>query len=356
MISIKDSGRSNQIKYVTALFDENCKLQAIETLRYRNINKVSIDKNVSTVTLEFATDQPPISITAQSSGGRTVKGHSERVALAKAINKAIKDGIEPFINRATFKDEKLPEPTEFDLFKDILKSLVKITIYTERMPCTRDGADGSEQCDKFFAKLFEGVNYTFYYSIPLGRMNGSQINQELQQQVTLANKTYHDYLSTREKILDITKQLEQVADVDTTSLIQEKTKLEDKLKKIEDLYKPLSKTTDSIEKNTTTAAIVKTNTETESSHPTMSGLLSAFETPEASGLFKEHNAENTSTTHQITRTEETTSLQAAHTNIQPFPEGDVLAKQKDIDNTSKDESPLTKYIKITHPKPSPKSS
>lgn len=356
MISVKDSGRSNQIKYVTALFDENCKLQAIETLRYRNINKVSIDKNVSTVTLEFATDQLPISITAQSSGGRTVKGHSERVALAKAINKAIKDGIEPFINRATFKDEKLPEPTEFDLFKDILKSLAKITIYTERMPCTRDGADGSEQCDKFFAKLFEGVNYTFYYSIPLGRINGSQINQELQQQVTLANKTYHDYLSTREAILDITKKLEQVADVDTTSLIQEKTKLEDKLKKIEDLYKPLSKTTDSIEKNTTTATIVKINTETESSHPTMSGLLNAFETPEASGLFEEHNAETSSTTPQITRTDETTLLQAAHTNIQPFPEGEALAKQKDIDNTSKDKSPLTKSIKITHPKPSPKSS
>lgn len=211
VFSIKESGHSQQIEYVKALFSEDCNLEATAALNYREINNVSIEKNVSTVTLEFNTGEL-ISISAQSSGGNTVLGHSERVALAQAINKAITDGMDLVSGCQLISNIRLPPIEELNSFKSILQSLKKIKIYTERMPCTRNGRDGSEQCDIFFAKLFENVNYEFYYSIPLGVKTGIEINNELDKQVSEANIVYKQYLQHNETLENIEQQIKNIDD------------------------------------------------------------------------------------------------------------------------------------------------
>jgi hypothetical protein len=201
VLSIASSGRSHQQEYVKALFNEDCKSEVIGALLYRfNLqNKVTKEINIATITLEFALGEK-ISSTTRSSG-RGIKGHSERLALAIAINEAIFKELEQFKGLPIIENTVNPDPTIFYSYTEALKSLTKVKVYTERSPCTRDGQDGTEQCDKFFAKLFENVNYEFYYSIALGKKTGFELNQELSEQAESANRVYNDCIRLKEIIV-----------------------------------------------------------------------------------------------------------------------------------------------------------
>ena len=320
VFSIKESGHSQKIEYVKALFNENCNLQAMNALQYRKTNHVSIEKNVSNVTLEFSTDRL-ISVSAQSSGANTVLGHSERVALVKALNKAIADKMELFTDHQPISNTQFPPIEELNQFKSVLQSLKKITIYTERMPCTRDGRDGSEQCDIFFAKLFENVNYEFYYSIPLGTKFGIEINNELDIQVKKANAVYEEYLKYKDRLQNIESELKNIdnklqeelknnpitredgSDVpgfelnaNQKSLIQtkerlvlEKRQLMDNCKKIEEQNHTQLSTGSSI--------LLSTKLKSGDQSISEKARLGDFKTKEASKLFEKHEqAESTVST------------------------------------------------------------
>jgi|GEM_PF-1498310 hypothetical protein len=187
--SLAASNRTVHVQYTVALSNKYCAEEAEKALLHRcNPSKpIPVEENVATVTLYFSTGRK-ISKTIES-GGCGIKGHSERRALALAINESIEQKIEPFIGITKIIDTLRPDPSEFEKYKLALSSLSKIVVYTERVPCTIDGRDGTEQCDKFFAKLFEGIrDYKFYYSIKLGFRKAME--QDLLKQAADAHQVY----------------------------------------------------------------------------------------------------------------------------------------------------------------------
>ena len=163
MPSLFQENRITYIKYSEALLDQRCALEAIRAIAYRFTDNPTKQElrytcNVATVTLHFIESLQSITKTEQSSGTQNTTGHSERRALAKAINKAIDLQIGVFKGLFKINNTNLVSSEELNRFKIALKTVSSITVYTERVPCTKS-RQGIEPCDIFFAKLFEGINY-----------------------------------------------------------------------------------------------------------------------------------------------------------------------------------------------------
>lgn len=193
MPSLYQENRITYIKYSEALFDQRCSLEATKAIAYRftdNPTKKELRYtcNVATVTLHFIEGLESITETEQSSGTQNTTGHSERRALAKAINKAIDLRVGEFKGLFKINNTSLVSSEELNRFKSALKSVSSITVYTERVPCTKSRQEGIEPCDIFFAKLFEGVNSMFYYSVKLAL--GNEMEQTLKKEAEEAYSFY----------------------------------------------------------------------------------------------------------------------------------------------------------------------
>lgn len=195
------SNKKIHIVYINTINDDSqCRDEAFETILYRLKNNIHSYHNVATITLNIPADGPipqfNIQVTKESAG-RGLPGHSERRALALAINKAIEAKVKGFVALPPINNTIAPEPEEFDKYKEALKNLTEIKFYSERIPCARDYGR-YESCDKFFSHLLEGSNYSFYYSIQLNQ--GSTMNIDLEQQVNgvkLYLKTHVDELTKK---------------------------------------------------------------------------------------------------------------------------------------------------------------
>jgi len=189
------SERKTEISYSDALNNEACHKEATASILHRLSSHEGINKtqnNIATVTLTFPANAPVPEVNIQmtvESAGRGLLGHSERRALALAINWAIDNQVKEFSGLRKFVNTINPASEEFEAYKEVLKSLKEIRFYTERVPCTRS-IRPNDSCDVFFSKLLEGGNYHFYYSVSL--MSGEQMTNNLQRQA----KDAQQYLKT----------------------------------------------------------------------------------------------------------------------------------------------------------------
>lgn len=163
---------TTQINYEDAIAEQsNCVNEAQATLLERrsglerNLREPLVNNflnNIATITFEFS-DGYKITQTAQSAGAGTAQtGHSERIALATAINEAIdRDRLE-FKNLPKIELASLARPEIFNHYRDVLNNLQFVRCYTERQPCTY----GVLSCEKFFSRILNN-RHMFYYSIPM---------------------------------------------------------------------------------------------------------------------------------------------------------------------------------------------
>jgi hypothetical protein len=172
--------------YHKALLSPFCGEESKETLNHRKkSNDPNCDRNVATVTLKF--NEITIMEAAISSGEFNFDGHSERRALAIAINKAIEKPLPGFVGLQKFSDTLNPPAKEFEKFKGALQSLNSITIFTEREPCSKPKATPL-RCKQFLENILLNTNYNVYssvtYMFPPDRMT-----KELKYQVDIIQKT-----------------------------------------------------------------------------------------------------------------------------------------------------------------------
>lgn len=177
--------KAKQKAYLDAVVSQECGLEACEVLNYRlTMVDIAPGQNVAAISLFFSDDSTVIK-TQESSGTKILKGHSERRALALAINESIDRQLGMFKGMIKITNCTQVEPDELMRFQYALSQLKKITIYTERVPCSKPDNAGNDSCDKFFANLFKRPNYQFYYSVELGY----KMIEDLKEQVStcLAN-------------------------------------------------------------------------------------------------------------------------------------------------------------------------
>ena len=152
---------------------------ACNTLHHRLIRGLGVGQNVATFMLDFK-DGRAILKTVESSGTRDLRGHSERRALAIAINEAIKNNLGLFSHQQPINNIFMPEPSEFERFKIALQALKSVQLYTERIPCNLVTAE-IPGCQQFFSALLQNVPHMFYYSIEAGESN--RVHRELTEEI-----------------------------------------------------------------------------------------------------------------------------------------------------------------------------
>lgn len=177
-----------ELSYMQAMSSgSGCQKEASDTFQYRSKQKVPFSQNVATITLKFL-DGQAITMTAQSvpitilsttnETYYTPNGHSERWALVLAINEAIEKEISNATDLSPLQGEdptKSLQHQKENLQTFLRGSISEIIVYTERIPCAglnknlKSSAYSSDYvpCDEFFADFFQGLNYKFYYSVPL---------------------------------------------------------------------------------------------------------------------------------------------------------------------------------------------
>ena len=140
----------------------DCRVEA-----YWKTSNFGCDHNVATVELSFSDGKPPIQCSSVSipNGQGNTEGHSERRALALAINQAIKDNRTGFagLPSINFSSKGIPDFTSAKKQLEALKATRNIQVFTERAPCLQGTPDS---CAIFLNTILTGTNHQVYYLVP----------------------------------------------------------------------------------------------------------------------------------------------------------------------------------------------
>lgn len=154
---------------------------------------ISGEKNVAVVCIRHADNsvsmEAAISGEARGEWSNGPPGHSERIALRKAINKAIADK-KPEFNGLSAIDEltNLEKPSVFSLYQKALKQC-QIDIFSDRGPCDKDYFGGTKiPCNIFFGIVLQELSHRFFCATPYLQDCSEIMTREIESQLSLSNK------------------------------------------------------------------------------------------------------------------------------------------------------------------------
>lgn len=165
---------------------DDIRLLLKKVLKTRKKANVSSGTNIAVVRLKHRDDTVTI---IPSLTGSDLSGHSERLALRDAINKAIVDNKPEFVGCVSIaEDIELNDSRIFDRYRMALHACKVVDIFSDRGPCSHDYKQKNrETCDEFFARILP-PNHRFFYGTLYRRGMGQVMTDEIEGQVYWALK------------------------------------------------------------------------------------------------------------------------------------------------------------------------